>query len=636
MTLTAASLVLLTYMLPLRPFATRRGSEADDNLPSSLNSNNVALTMIGYNEDVQHYERKVRNMTSGKRPAGLGQECLGSKRSRRGNCGSLSLPGVDGIWQVVPLYCYDLLQTETPGTKASSGNVGVCQVPRKKPCVQDDQCRRGTFCQPSEDTGYTCQEISQAYLRDNLKLNETAHVVSAMLVHVVDNYLAALDTAAFTHATVGIIGDPRTGAVSPYGSNPQLAKVALRDLSTSFQQVTDATLAGKNSASKSGASFILSGDGRFMLKSIREAEYTALTAHIVEQLATAGNFASLSCTADEEPWCWAAHTMSSTLLVVPLLAFCNPKQKEYWVAMPAVAQLRGLVISRNVAHLPWGDVHYLDVKPLPAKSNARPELLKAMQKRAFLPMDESTPPEQQRQWINLERSLLRDIELLSVKTPGQPLLVDYSLLFELYKPPMKVTDPGHGCLSSAECFEDHALTCWIVCVSIIDYFVTFGPMRKLESFFKGGKFNAYGTKAIDMLSCIFGQYLPSGTQVSEVQGGSGDTIFLLFQRLTWVFGQQEVCEEYMEIACGDLKISGGGYNENSVWYVAHDFGDRLRFCGSYWASRTIGSVKEEPREVHVSSEKSLSPSYFHRLQGLSKVSLPPWWPAVHRLARRPQ
>jgi len=530
-------------------------------------------------------------------------ECTGSRWNSKGDCGKVSIGSVDGTIQKVQLYCYGL--GGTPGTKASSDETGVCQIPRKKACLEDRQCRRGTFCKPSEtDMGYACQDIRHTIQHTG----NVAPTISATLMLVVDKYLAAL-----SHAKGGLIRDPRTGAVSPYGSNPQLAKSALQDLSRSFQHINETYLGGKNSASKSGAIFVFSGDGRFVIKSIHESEYTTLIGSLVERLAGQGRFDNLTCAStSSEPLCWASHAMSHTSLVLPLLAYSNPKQGEYWIVMPTAAQLRGFAASRDLDNLfPWGTVRYFDTKPLPAKSNARPTFLQTLQQRAFLPQDQSAHAEQRTQWEELNERMHQDLALLSVTTKDQPPLVDYSLLWELYEPHRTVTHPGPGCLSSAECFEGDGHDCWVLCVSIIDYFVTFGPMRKLESFFKGGKFSAYGTKVDDMLSCSFRQGLPWGTEVTKTREGSSTKLNLKFRnyKTRWDW-EQSVCRPYMKIVCGDLRISDYTCTPDVVLYQGLDFEDRLKFCGSYLAMKAVKlAEKEEERLSNLQAFANVGVAY---------------------------
>jgi len=407
-----------------------------------------------------------------------------------------------------------------------------------------------------------------------------------LLLFVTDNYLRSLETTALSQE--GLIRDPRTGAVSPYGINGQLAISALRDLQRSFANIQEATLAGANSASKSGASFIFSGDGRFIMKSVRSEEFRVLTGQLIERIAVRARFDLAKCTSEDSPWCWASHALAHTTLVVPLLAFSNPKQKEYWIAMPAAAQMRGLVTSHNFTQLsPWGTVFYFDTKPLPAKSNARSKFMRKLAELGFLPKAPMTYSAQASQWSGLEEALLKDVELLSVKTQEDESLVDYSLLFELYQPSRKVRDPGPGCISSFECFYlEGEGDCWVLCVSVIDYLVTYGPMRKLESFFKGGKFNGYGTKVAEMLHCSFGQALPVDTHAELFHMDAQDQQWL-YRFPRGPEEKQKLCAEYTELACGDLKISDCDVDLKHIEFVGHNFRRRFQFCGSFWAWKAI-------------------------------------------------
>jgi len=440
-----------------------------------------------------------------------------------------------------------------------------------------------------------------------------AATVSAMLGFVTTNYIVSLEAAASSQE--GLTRDPRTGAVSPYGINPQLAASALQDLQKSFANIQQATLTGDNPASKSGASFIFSGDGRFVMKSIRSSEFKVFTGQLVERIAARARFVLAQCTTADHPWCWASHALEHTSLVVPLLAFSNPKGNEYWIAMPAAAQWRGLVTSRNFSDLsPWGTVRYFDTKPLPAKSNARSKFLRTLAELGVIPKDRRANPAQTSQWNNLERTLLKDVELLSVATQEGGSLVDYSLLWELYQPSRKVRDPGPGCISSFDCFYlEGEGGCSVLCASIIDYLVTYGPMRKLESVFKGGKFNAYGTKVAEMLHCPFEQVLPADVQSELFELTPTDELLRFqFQRGSHV-NNQKLCAEYTELACSDLRISHCDADNKHIVYVAHNFGLREDFCGSYWAWRAFELANAQELQDGLVEEGMLSfPSASHR------------------------
>jgi len=559
--------------------------------PFQLTDSTEARWIFDPDEDVgtdPDEEALTPGMSEADKP-GVGMPCIGNRWHSRGNCGKLSIQRIDAVHYNVQLYCYSVALTGKPGAKASTDASGVCKVPRRKLCLADEQCRRGTYCRYCEKSnGYTCQEVTQDYMHrlPGLKVLPTESV-SFMLVFVTRNYIKSLEAAASSQE--GLTRDPRTGAISPYGVNPQLAISALQDLEKSFANIEEATVAGANSASKSGASFILSGDGRFIMKSIRAEEFTVFADRLVEQIADHAGFEFAECTTEDPPLCWASHALAHTSLVVPLLAFSNPKNNEYWTAMPAVAQMRGFVTSRNVTDLsPWGTVHYFDTKPLPAKSNARSTFLRTLAQSGFHPKDPRTHPAQTAQWNNLNETLRKDVELLSVKTQEGESQIDYSLFFELYQPSRNVHAPGPGCISSVGCFhQDVKGICWVLCISIIDYFVTYGPMRKLESLFKGGKFNGYGSKVIEMLDCSFDQVLPAGAKSKLVERSEQNTLLRWQIPRGHLVDNMKVCAEYTEIACHDLHISHCDHDRQHIIYVAHNFGRRVDFCTSHWARRAF-------------------------------------------------
>jgi len=601
----ATGLVFFAILWPVHFLARRDETPFDESKPNLQAQGEILQgssdsTEADTFEDVEDDDPQTDGASEAGKP-GVGMPCTGSMWHSRGNCGTLSIKGVDDVVRKIQLYCYSVALKGRPGAKASNGIEGECKVPRRKFCLEDEQCRRGTYCQPCEsNNGYTCQEVTQAYMHGRLDTTLVADTVSAMLLFITDNYLTSLKTAASSQE--GLIRDPRTGAVSPYGVNPQLAISAIRDLRRSFA-TGNSTVAGENSASKSGAAFIHSGDGRFIIKSIRSSEFTAFNGELVDKIAARAKFELADCRSDnttlhgtvarssmvlDPPWCWMTHALAHTTLMVPLLAFSNPKRNEYWIAMPAAAQMRGLVSSHNLIDmLPWGPVSYFDTKPLPAKSNARPQFLRKLPQLGFLPRAYRSHPSHTAQWNDLEEALLKDVGLLSAKTEESAAsanLVDYSLLFELYQPSRKVREPGPGCISSAECFyKEGTGGCWVLCVSIIDYLVTFGPMRKLESMFKGGKFSGYGTKVIEMLQCMFEQAMPEDAHEELVQADLHNDWYLYqFRRGPQVVAQDR-CAEYTEIGCGDLNISRCDFDQKSIEYVGQNFGRRTDFCGLYWA-----------------------------------------------------
>jgi len=341
-----------------------------------------------------------------------------------------------------------------------------------------------------------------------------------------------------------------------------------------------------------------------MIKSIRSEEFNVFSGQLVERIAVRARFDLAQCTSEDLPWCWASHLLAHTTLVVPMLAFSNPKQQEYWIAMPVAAQMRGLVTSHNLTQVsPWGTVEYFDTKPLPAKSNARSKFIRKLAELGFLPKAQHTYQAQTSQWNDLEEALLKDVELLSVKTQEDESLVDYSLLYELYGPSMNVRDPGPGCVSSFECFyREGEGKCWVLCVSVIDYFITFGPMRKLESFFKGGKFNGFGTKVVEMLHCSFGQGLPVDTKAELFEMDQEETVYLYqFQRGSHL-EKQKLCAQYTVLACGDLQISHCDYDQKHIEYVGHNFDRRLPFCGSYWAWKAFDLANAQRLQDRIDAE----------------------------------
>lgn len=107
---------------------------------------------------------------------------------------------------------------------------------------------------------------------------------------------------------------------------------------------------------------------------------------------------------------------------------------------------------------------------------------------------------------------------------GDKPFTDYSLLFEVYEPESRHTEPGSGCVPSRHCFlKDHVnsdisatrevqylrtlgLTkekCTIICVSTIDYFLRYSSTgQTIESAIVSGKWDDYDAKVLNMIQCV--------------------------------------------------------------------------------------------------------------------------------------
>jgi len=258
-------------------------------------------------------------------------------------------------------------------------------------------------------------------------------------------------------------------------------------------------------------------------------------------------------------------------LNIPVLAFVH--DDRYWLVMAASAHLRGLAISGSVDDLqPMGAAKYYDVKPLWAKSHARPIFMQKLAELGINPSAPAASAEMRAQWAALQATVIGDIDFVSqegslclpggLNIPGSCVnapLIDYSLLFELYAPGRRVDIRGKHCLETPSCFEEDPAACHVLCVSVIDFFTKFTFKRWLESWWRRFKFHDYAQKTKDLLECPFSQRFPS-PEASFANGGSmtmrpldsisGDV--RVVAKVRWVAGssyKESTCKPYLDMAC---------------------------------------------------------------------------------------
>jgi len=250
-------------------------------------------------------------------------------------------------------------------------------------------------------------------------------------------------------------------------------------------------------------------------------------------------------------------------LNIPVLAFVH--DDRYWVIMPASAQLRGLAISRSVEGLqPLGAAKYYDVKPVWAKSKARPDFVQRLAELGMNPMAPAASTEMRAQWAALQATVDGDRDFLSREGSDDAPLIDYSLLFEVYAPGRRVDVRGRNCIEAPSCFDEDPATCHVLCLSIIDFFTKFSFKRRLESWWKRFKFHNYAQKTKDLFECQFSQRFPS-PETSSANGGNltmGPINGLpgavrVVANVRWVIGGYRVstCKPYLDMAC-DFAVSG--------------------------------------------------------------------------------
>ncbi|CAK0843581.1 unnamed protein product [Prorocentrum cordatum] len=365
------------------------------------------------------------------------------------------------------------------------------------------------------------------------------------------------------HRLHGEFMDARSGAMSPFVVNPALAKQVLAEVARSFES---AMLREDDDASRSGALFVVSGDGLFLGKTVRESEYQEFARHVIGPLARHAGLPHAVCRPGSLDSCWAEAALNRTSLNVPVLAFVHGHR--HWIVMPASARMRGFAVSRSAQDLePLGTAQYYDVKPIWAKSKARQGFLRQL---AVLGMNPAAAPaiaEMQAQWVELKATVGGDVDFLSREGSDERPFIDYSLLFEIYAPGRRVDVRGAHCLEARSCFEEDPTGCRVLCVSIIDFFTRFSVYRHLESLWKKFKFHDYGQKVKDLLGCPLRQRPLSprwhaGARAVLRVNGTEHFPPLPFSRAVEVeihlqYKEKEsyldeACEPYLDMVCEDV------------------------------------------------------------------------------------
>jgi len=151
------------------------------------------------------------------------------------------------------------------------------------------------------------------------------------------------------------------------------------------------------------------------------------------------------------------------------------------------------------------EVKKFDVKPKPAKSAERPAFFQHLLHHAWSPARNATKllrcngTGEFDCWKNLEQSLNASLDFLRKGN-----LVDYSLLFtfafvkeaEILK---DAVIPSNCILSMHPGFREQV---GVLCLNIIDYLMHLDSLRKLESYFKDGKWDNYDIKMDTLFDCV--------------------------------------------------------------------------------------------------------------------------------------
>jgi len=508
----------------------------------------------------------------------VGQACTGNWLfGSGGGCGRHRVTDLDGTVSDVQLKCFkrDALKADE---LADRGERGICLIPKNEKCEEDEQCRSGTSCQPRGfDAVHRCREVCAECDADG----EDDAGLAVRVAAVVRSMARSLSQSDLLRGTPvpGKFMDARSGALSPFVAQPAVAQHVLREVSVSFET---AEIKGEDAASRSGSLFAISGDGRFLAKSVRETEYKELTGHLLDPMAKYLNLRDITCQPSAMDYCWVEGVLSRTTLNVPVLAFVH--DGRYWVVMPAGAQMRGLAVSHSVGSLqPWGAATYYDLKPVWAKSSARPDFMKLLTELDFHPTSGSAPAEMRTQWAKLQAAVERDLDFIASEESDEDPYIDYSLLFEVYTPSRRVDVAGKNCIEGRSCFKDDATSCWVICISIIDFYEKFSMFRYVESVVKSFKFHNYARKTKEMFRCAFSQNMSWTGETSLIDGVASSTsipssrVVNLTTSVNASIGFAGIlpdpvdCDPYLEMACG--KFLGNGLwsivrTECQPWWVA--------------------------------------------------------------------
>jgi len=259
----------------------------------------------------------------------------------------------------------------------------------------------------------------------------------------------------------------------------------------------------------SGATMVFSGDGRFIVKKIREEEFAAMIEMMTDLNHHAGLEEEQQCA---RAACWAEAALGSTALNLPLLAFRDGT--DPWFVMPRTTSLRAYIQTDNsTSEGPYGPPVCYDVKPFWAASDDRPTFLR------FLTENDLTLEDKRGEWRTLQNTLARDANFLD---SFKPPMVDYSLLFEVYHVDANYTQyPWKNCVSSHNGTDIH-----VMCVSIIDYFLPFNSLWKtVESTVIWEKWHDYGNKVKNLVHCIGGFKEQSAGKL-RIMGASPNTEYI--------------------------------------------------------------------------------------------------------------
>jgi len=366
---------------------------------------------IQKSDDVQHVKLKPGLDTLSQ------HHCTGSLLSSVADCPLILVAGKGGFRtgevRAISQHCFTLHAGLT-WILASTNSPGTCFIPKSSACQSDKQCQPSTFCLEAPDSS-TCQ-----HLTGDSRVSSNRVGTIHKLVQVVARKRQSMLEKNSLQARSGIFSVFLKKHLKPL----------LREIEVAFKTVGQTVY-----KQASGATMVFSGDNRFIVKKVREEEYIAMIEMLTRLNQHAGLENEQQCVSDA---CWAMAALGSTALSLPRLAFRDVD--DPWFVMPTAASLRAYMQTDNsMSGGPYGLPVYYDVKPFWAASPDRPSFLRFLAEKD-LTLDESL------EWRAFQTTLINDANFLD---SFKPPMVDYSLLFEVYRVDANYTQyPWTNCISS--------------------------------------------------------------------------------------------------------------------------------------------------------------------------------------------
>jgi hypothetical protein len=374
---------------------------------------------------------------------------------------------------MIKTYCYAPIASDM-SRKAPKNKDGTCFIPREYPCDSSSQCRPGTQCLPNgKDQSLVCDLGNST--ESILDVDATLTIVRKSLNDLLDALRKR--EGEFMDTTTGVLSPLLAATRIPLAHRLDYVQGIVSSFDTGRFKDMGAT-------SRSGATFMFSGDSRFIAKTVRPDEYIVFANELLPALC---KHLPLSWTLD-----WPKLVASSTAMNVPIVAFKNGDR--HFLILPTVNTLRQE--ARSVPE-DWGKPIMYDVKPLRAHSHQRADFVKWLAQSQSFPARASSPEAIRSQWDVLFEMLKADMAFLEAHA-----IVDYSLLVETYEG-KQVQKPGPQCVSLAGCFSNTSVPCRVLCLNIIDYTLKYDNVLKVfESKVIRNKWDDYEAKAKHFAECI--------------------------------------------------------------------------------------------------------------------------------------